>query len=109
VYNGLSKRAVVELWRRKQEAERKNRHFACSKSEEKALIAYADERLANMGHSADRAAPDCQATWQTAPIEMGRTVKTPEGQEVVVTQCGSVETVKANVAAYRAAHGDDKW
>lgn len=57
-YNGLSKSTVLRLIDGAQKAEAKNRHFSCSPSEKAALLAYYDERLANMGESTTRGTPD---------------------------------------------------
>jgi hypothetical protein len=57
-YNGFTKSAVLKLIQRSQNAQKKKRPFACSESEQAALQAYYDERLANLGESVSRGTPD---------------------------------------------------
>ena len=57
-YNGYTKSAVLKLIQKSQNAQEKKRHFTCSPSEKDALLAYYDERLANLGESASRGTPD---------------------------------------------------
>ena len=57
-YNGLTKKAVLELIQKSQNAQKKNRHFTCSAQEQAALEAYYQERLANLGSSVSAGTPD---------------------------------------------------
>jgi hypothetical protein len=57
-YGGYTKSAVLNLVERAQRAEEKKRHFKCSPAERAAMLAYFDERLANLGESVSRGTPD---------------------------------------------------
>ena len=81
-YKGYTKSAVLKLIQRSQNAQKKKRHFTCSPSEEKALLAYYDERWANLGQSVSRGTPDW-LKFDNAPLTTSRVEP--------FVPCGSIE------------------
>ncbi len=74
-YNGYTKIAVLKLIQKKK-------GYVYTKSEKEAMLAYFDERLANMGESVSRGTPD----WLIYGVTTGKTAVVEP-----FIPCGSIE------------------
>ncbi len=72
-YAGYTKSAVLKLIQKDQNAQSKKRQIIWSPSEKAAMVAYYDERLANLGESVSRGTPDWlkfdSVPLKTTPVE----------------------------------------